>query len=173
MLLPFMHNHKLLQVYSIFIWWCSTSVRRSSQRVNHGEDISCEITLPTWAIQYCVNNVYLLIKISTVIKMASFLRLSRIGPERSFVWAFFNFIPLCMSVSSAPRSFCSCLFSFGLSVLAMANVGGGGAGGGGGGILYVYITWTTMWNMFSTHGTHTIYRYYCGTITVVSDTSTA
>ena len=45
-----------------------------------------------------------------------------------------------MSPSNAPLSFCSFLFSFGLSVLACANVGGGGGaaggGGGGGGILF-------------------------------------
>ena len=45
-----------------------------------------------------------------------------------------------MSVSRAPLSFCSFLFSFGFSVLARAIVGGGGGpggGGGGGGIVLV------------------------------------
>ena len=66
------------------------------------------------------------------------LRLSRTGSERSFVCTFFNLIPLCISPSSAPLSFCSRLFNFGLSVLASAIVGGGGgAGGGGGGIYHV------------------------------------
>ena len=45
-----------------------------------------------------------------------------------------------MSPSKAPLSFCSFLFSLGLSTLACEKVGGGGAagggGGGGGGILF-------------------------------------